>query len=88
MLVNHLMTGFYKIDEPIVYFSFKNCDLMEDRDYNGSLRISLRNAQFSVNRRQTNSTQKQVTNQLTLDKEFEDLVSKSFPWLLQKEDID
>jgi NhaP-type Na+/H+ or K+/H+ antiporter len=82
LLLNPLMSGYYKVVEPIIYFSFKNANIGEEYDNSlGSMRFSVKGPVMgSMNvLTKRGSLQKRLQNTVDIDKEFARLVGQSFP---------
>lgn len=83
MLINPLMNGYYKVEEPVTFFSFKNAAFGEDFDLStGSVRFSLKNQMASMNIMNTGrraSLQRKLNNNNDIDKEYTNLIAEAFP---------
>lgn len=81
MLVTPVLSGYYKVEEPVLFFAFRPGMLGDEFDSNlGSMRISLRKPMASMNvmgRRA--SLQKKLANTQDIEKEYNKIVQETFP---------
>lgn len=80
MLLSPVLSGYYKVEEPVLFFAFKSGMLGEEFDNMGSMRISVRNPMASVNMMgRRASLQKKLANTTDIEKEYNKIVHDSFP---------
>ncbi len=78
MLVNPFMSGYYKVVEECVYFSFRNSGVVEEVE-GGSVKFSFRNSKASLGMlRRGGSNKHKIHNQLDIDRVFNEVVDKDF----------
>lgn len=82
MLLSSYLNGYYKVEEPVLFFSFRPGIFSEDFDNSGgNMRISVRNPMSSMNivgRRA--SLQKKLVNTHDIEKEYTKAVHEAFPY--------
>ena len=81
-MLNPMMSGYYKVEEAIIYFSFKNTDMQGDHGMDGkSMRVSIRNNKsmsMAYARRGSQQPRKMV-NTKDLEEEYNKLLKEFYP---------
>ena len=81
MLLTPLMNGYYKVEDPVLFFAFKSGVLGDEFDM-GSIRISVRNtmgASSSMMAKHASSVHKKMASVQDIDKEYNAQLLKHFP---------
>ena len=79
-LITPLLNGFYKVEEPVLFFAFKAGVLGEEFEM-GSIRMSVRNtlgSSVNILSKRT-SLQRKLANNQDVEKEYNAIVDKNFP---------
>jgi NhaP-type Na+/H+ or K+/H+ antiporter len=81
MLLTPLLNGYYKVDEPVIFFAFKTGVLGDEFNDMGSMRFSVKNTMGASTNliAKKNSLQKKLANAHDIDKEYAGLLEKNFP---------
>lgn len=83
LLMNPLMNGYYKVEEQIIYFTFKGANLGEDM---GSMRFSVKPGGQSVNYiTKRSSLHKKLNSNKGLENEYSKIIEENFPELTNKQ---
>ena len=84
MLINPLMTGYYKVIEPVVFCSFKNSGISEEKDRAGSSKFSIRNNKGSIRNTIGGGSRLRSLDVEDIEKVFNELVENNFPEIVEQ----